>query len=84
MNFVFMTCETKVKFNSSIAGGGLISGVAVEAKALKPNIHIFAAKPKFADDVARSKAEGHIVTLTETKTIPDGLWDSLGDQTWYI
>ncbi len=52
MTFVFMTCETEVKFNSSIVGGGLISGVAVAAKALKLNIHIFAAQPKGADDVA--------------------------------
>ena len=78
-----MTCETKVKFNSSIAGGGLILGVAVAAKVLKPNIHIFVAEPKCADYAARSKA-GHIVTLTETKTIPDGLRDSLGDQQWCI
>ena len=82
MTFVFMTCETKVKFNSSIAGGGLISGVVVAAKTLKPNIHMFVSEPKCADDAARSKAEGHIVTLTETKTIPNGLRDSLGDRTW--
>ena len=81
MTFVFMTCETEVKFNSSIAGGGLISGVAVAAKVLKPNIHIFAAQPKGVDDAARSKA-GHIVTLTQTKTIADGLRASLGDRTW--
>ena len=81
MTFVFMTCETEVKFNSSIAGGGLISGVAVAAKALKPNIRIFAAEPKCMDDVARSEA-GHIVTLTENKTIVDGLRASVGDWTW--
>lgn len=67
-----------------ISGGGLISGVAVAAKALKPNILIFAAEPKGADDAARSKAAGHIVTLTETKTIADGLRAYLGDLTWPI
>ena len=77
-----MNCETKVKFNSSIAGGGLILGVVVAAKALKPNIHIFADEPKGVDGVARSKEEGHIVTLTETKTIADGLKASLGERTW--
>ena len=52
MNFFFITCEIEVKFNSSIAGGGLISSVAIATKALKPNIHIFAAQPKGVDDVA--------------------------------
>jgi len=37
-----------------------------------------------ADDAARSKAAGHIVTLTETKTIADGLRAYLGDLTWPI
>ena len=81
MTFVFMTCQIEVNFNSSIAGGDIISGVAVAAKVLKPNIHIFVAQPKGADDVARSKV-GHIVTLTQTKTIADGLRASLGDRTW--
>uniref|UniRef100_A0A0D6R973 Serine racemase n=1 Tax=Araucaria cunninghamii TaxID=56994 RepID=A0A0D6R973_ARACU len=67
-----------------ISGGGLISGVAVAAKALKPNIHIFAAEPKGADDAAQSKAAGQIVTLAETKTIADGLRAWLGDLTWPI
>ncbi|XP_057873395.2 serine racemase isoform X6 [Cryptomeria japonica] len=64
--------------------GGLISGVAIAAKALKPDIHIFAAEPKGADDAARSKVAGRIITLPETKTIADGLRAWLGDLTWPI
>ncbi|XP_057873392.2 serine racemase isoform X3 [Cryptomeria japonica] len=67
-----------------ISGGGLISGVAIAAKALKPDIHIFAAEPKGADDAARSKVAGRIITLPETKTIADGLRAWLGDLTWPI
>ncbi|KAH9325683.1 hypothetical protein KI387_005861, partial [Taxus chinensis] len=67
-----------------ISGGGLISGVAIAAKALNPDIHIFAAEPKGADDAARSKVAGRIVTLAETKTIADGLRAWLGNLTWPI
>ncbi|XP_057873391.2 serine racemase isoform X2 [Cryptomeria japonica] len=54
------------------------------SKALKPDIHIFAAEPKGADDAARSKVAGRIITLPETKTIADGLRAWLGDLTWPI
>ncbi|XP_057873394.2 serine racemase isoform X5 [Cryptomeria japonica] len=58
--------------------------VPISAKALKPDIHIFAAEPKGADDAARSKVAGRIITLPETKTIADGLRAWLGDLTWPI
>src|SRR6476646_6305995 len=38
-----------------VGGGGLVSGIALAAKALNPKIRIFAAEPKGADDAARSK-----------------------------
>lgn len=64
-------------------GGGLISGVTLAAKALNPSIRVLAAEPKGADDAARSKAEGRIITLPETDTIADGLRAFLGELTWY-
>lgn len=67
-----------------ISGGGLISGVALAAKSIKPSIRIFAAEPRGADDASQSKAAGRIVTLPETKTIADGLRAFLGDLTWPI
>ncbi|KAL5718499.1 serine racemase [Ranunculus cassubicifolius] len=67
-----------------ISGGGLISGVALAAKSIKPSIRIFAAEPKGANDAAQSKASGQIVTLAETKTIADGLRAFLGDLTWPV
>lgn len=67
-----------------VSGGGLISGVALAAKSINPAIRILAAEPKGADDAARSKAAGSIVTLPETKTIADGLRAFLGSLTWPV
>ncbi|KAF9600060.1 hypothetical protein IFM89_002533 [Coptis chinensis] len=67
-----------------ISGGGLISGVALAAKSIKPSIRILAAEPRGANDAAQSKAVGRIVTLPETNTIADGLRAFLGDLTWPV
>ncbi|KAK6137444.1 hypothetical protein DH2020_028801 [Rehmannia glutinosa] len=67
-----------------ISGGGLISGVALAAKSINPAIRILAAEPKGANDAARSKEAGTIVTLPETKTIADGLRAFLGPLTWPV
>ncbi|XP_010455573.1 PREDICTED: serine racemase [Camelina sativa] len=67
-----------------ISGGGLISGVALAAKSIKPSIRIVAAEPKGADDAAQSKVAGKIITLPVTNTIADGLRASLGDLTWPV
>ena len=65
-----------------IGGGGLISGICVAAKSLKPSIRIFGAEPNGADDAARSKAAGKLIPQTRPNTIADGLLTSLGDLTW--
>ncbi|KAH0851223.1 hypothetical protein HID58_094902 [Brassica napus] len=67
-----------------ISGGGLISGVALAAKSIKPSIRIIAAEPKGADDAAQSKVAGRIITLPVTNTVADGLRASLGDLTWPV
>ncbi|XP_078442371.1 serine racemase isoform X2 [Wolffia australiana] len=67
-----------------ISGGGLISGVALAAKAINPCIQIIAAEPAGADDVAQSKASGQIITLSKVNTIADGLRASLGSLTWPV
>ncbi|XP_027774778.1 serine racemase isoform X2 [Solanum pennellii] len=64
-----------------ISGGGLISGVALAAKAINPSIHIFAAEPMGADDAFQSKINGRITKLSEVNTIADGLRAFLGDLT---
>ncbi|XP_004244611.1 serine racemase [Solanum lycopersicum] len=67
-----------------ISGGGLISGVALAAKAINPSIHIFAAEPMGAADAFQSKINGRITKLSEVNTIADGLRAFLGDLTWPI
>lgn len=67
-----------------IGGGGLMAGVTLAAKAIKPTIRVFAAEPLGADDAARSKACGELVPQTGPKTIADGLLTSMGDLTWPV
>lgn len=60
-----------------VSGGGMLSGITLAAKALKPSIIIIAAEPagvNDAADVAASKAAGQLVTdLPKPVTIADGL-----------
>jgi len=67
-----------------VGGGGLLAGVTLAAKALKPTIRLFAAEPLGADDAARSKAAGKLIPQTGPKTLADGLLTSLGDLTWPV
>lgn len=67
-----------------IGGGGLMAGVTIAAKALKPSVRLFAAEPLGADDAARSKAAGTLVPQTGPNTIADGLLTSMGDMTWPV
>jgi len=67
-----------------VGGGGLISGLAIAARALNPRVRIIAAEPLGADDAARSKAAGKLIPQTAPRTIADGLLTSLGDLTWPV
>jgi threonine dehydratase len=67
-----------------VGGGGLISGIALAARGIKPALRIFAAEPKGADDAARSKAAGTLIPQTSPQTIADGLLTSLGELTWPV
>ena len=63
-----------------LGGGGLISGIALAAKALKPSIRIIGAEPELAGDAAASKREGSIQPAMKPLTIADGLRTSLGER----
>jgi threonine dehydratase/serine racemase len=67
-----------------VGGGGMVSGISIAAKALKPDIRVFAAEPQGADDAARSKAAGRLIPQTGPNTIADGLLTSLGQNTWPV
>jgi len=67
-----------------VGGGGLLSGVAIAAKALRPEIGVYAGEPIGADDAARSKSAGRLILQTDPRTIADGLLTSLGTNTWPV
>ncbi len=67
-----------------IGGGGLMAGVTIAAKAIKPGIRLFAAEPLGADDASRSKAVGAFIQQTAPQTIADGLLTSMGELTWPV
>jgi len=67
-----------------VGGGGMLSGITLAARELKPGIRIFAAEPLGADDAARSKAAGQLIPQTAPDTVADGLRTSLGENTWPI
>jgi threonine dehydratase len=56
-----------------IGGGGLISGVAMAAKAANPHIRVIGVESAGAPGMQRSVAEGGVVTLDRVDCIIDGL-----------
>jgi threonine dehydratase len=63
-----------------VGGGGQLSGIAVAAKAIRPQIRIIGVEPAAADDAARSLKEGRILPAGTPVTIADGLKTSLGEK----
>jgi threonine dehydratase len=56
-----------------VGGGGLLSGTAIAAKAMRPSIRVFGAEPERANDWALSMEAGQIVEIAQPDTIADGL-----------
>jgi threonine dehydratase len=65
-----------------IGGGGLISGSACAARALRPGIRILGVEPAGADDAARSLHEGRLLPSLQPHTIADGLRGALSAATF--
>ncbi len=63
-------------------GGGLLSGTAIAAKAIKRSIRVFGAEPVNAGDAAAGYRSGRIEPLPATTTIADGLRTSLAPRTF--
>lgn len=61
-----------------VSGGGLLSGIAVAARTLRPQMRIIGVEPEGADDAARSLRAGHIVPCERPETIADGLRATIG------
>ncbi|XP_069801788.1 serine racemase [Dendropsophus ebraccatus] len=68
-----------------VGGGGMLAGIAVAVKAIKPDIKVYAAEPLNADDCYRSKMNGILnPNLHSPITIADGVRTSIGPNTWPI
>lgn len=67
-----------------VGGGGLLSGTAIAASEIQPDIRVIAAEPEGADDAFRSLQAGRIMPSMNPTTIADGLLTSLGSRTFSI
>ncbi|XP_068272100.1 serine racemase isoform X3 [Nyctibius grandis] len=68
-----------------VGGGGMIAGMAVAIKALRPDVKVFAAEPYNADDCYQSKLRGELTpNLHPPDTIADAVKTSIGPNTWPI
>nr|XP_025961395.1 serine racemase [Dromaius novaehollandiae] len=68
-----------------VGGGGMIAGIAVAVKALRPDVKVFAAEPCNADDCYQSKLRGELTpNLHPPDTIADAVKTSIGANTWPI
>lgn len=54
-------------------GGGLLAGVALAAKSLRPDIRVVGVQTALMDGICRSFEAGHLVTTAPCRTIADGV-----------
>jgi len=68
-----------------LGGGGLASGCAIAAKALRPGIRVFGVEPADGNDFWLSRQKGERVLIPPPATIADGLRaQTPGQITWPI
>lgn len=67
-----------------VGGGGLMSGTAITARAMRADIELIGAEPASADDARRSLATGILQPPPDTATIADGLRTALGERTFDV
>lgn len=68
-----------------VSGGGLIAGIAIAVKELRPQARVFGVEPEGARRFARSRAAGRPVILEKAETIADGLRVlTPGTMTWEV
>jgi len=65
-----------------VGGGGLMSGISIAIKSLKPSARVFGVEPNGATKMAASLSAGKLVRIEDPKSIADGLIPaSVGDLT---
>jgi len=67
-----------------VGGGGLLSGTAIAAKSMRPQIKVIAAEPENADDAAQSFRAGRRLVTEKKFTIADGLRTNIGEPNFAI
>lgn len=70
---IFEDLETLGAIVVPIGGGGLIAGVAIAAKSIKPGIKVFGVEPEASPTMTAALNAGKIVEISEDPTIADGL-----------
>jgi threonine dehydratase len=70
---------------SPCSGGGLLSGIAVGGCGVRPGLRVIGVEPEAGDDMQRSLAAGHPITIPVPPTIADALQTTRpGDRTFAI
>ena len=54
-------------------GGGLLAGIAVAARSIRPEVRIIGVQAAHMDGIVRSFARGEVVTTAPSRTIADGV-----------
>jgi threonine dehydratase len=67
-----------------VGGGGLLSGTAIAAKSMRPQIKVIAVEPAMADDAAQSFRAGRRLVTEKKFTIADGLRTNIGEPNFAI
>src|SRR4051812_13644527 len=67
-----------------VGGGGLLSGTAIAAKSMRPQIKLIAVEPEKADDAAQSFRAGCRLVTEKKFTIADGLRTNIGEPNFAI
>jgi len=67
-----------------VSGGGLLSGSALSAKHIRPEIRVYGCEPAKADDAYQSLQTGTLHAMESSDTIADGLRASLAVRTFAI
>ena len=67
-----------------VGGGGLLSGTAIAAKSMRPQIKVIAVEPVNADDAAQSFRAGRRLVTEKKFTVADGLRTNIGEPNFPI
>lgn len=67
-----------------VGGGGLLSGTAIAAKSMRPQLKVIAVEPENADDAAQSFRAGRRLVTEKKFTIADGLRTNIGEPNFAV